>query len=175
MLNLFLIPASRYLAIYRAFQARGCTLEEIGQLVYELGTAQIQALPRLVRQLIPVLWFSEWFRARLRKRAMLSRQHRYPGDYVIEFIEGDGRDFDYGINYQQCASLEFYRAQDAEQLTPYLCAIDRPASELCRWGLTRTMTLASGGACCDFRFKKNGPTRVEIPASLHAKVSMLHA
>jgi hypothetical protein len=151
MLNLFFFPSSRYLGIYRAFQARGLSLEEIGCLTYEMGQAEIQALPGLARRGLGVLWFSGWFRKRLQRRAVTSQERRYPGDYVIEYLEGDGQDFDYGIDYLQCASWELFRSQGAEQLAPYVCAIDRPASQLCGWGLRRTTTLAEGGQCCDAR------------------------
>jgi hypothetical protein len=41
-----------------------------------------------------------------------------------------------------------------------------PYSEMLDWGLIRTQTLAEGAGKCDFRFKKGGPTRVALPASL---------
>jgi hypothetical protein len=166
LLNFFLLPASRYLGIYRAFQARRRTLEEVGRLVYEMSSAEIQALPHLVRRGIGALWFSDWFKERLQKRAALSQQRKYPGDYVIAFVDGDGQDFDYGIDYLQCAACDFYRAQGAAELAPYLCAIDHPASELLGWGLRRTTTLSGGDQRCDFRFKKGGETRVNLPPSL---------
>ncbi|HNZ02445.1 MAG TPA: hypothetical protein PKJ34_14615 [Anaerolineaceae bacterium] len=34
----------------------------------------------------------------------------------------------------------------------------------------RTITLAEGAPCCDFRFKKGGPTRVAAPAGLAAVI-----
>lgn len=34
------------------------------------------------------------------------------------------------------------------------------------WGLARTMTLAEGAEQCDFRFKKDGDTRVAMPEPL---------
>ena len=84
----------------------------------------------------------------------------------MAFVHGDGKEFDYEFDYIECAVLNFYRQQGAAELVPYLCAIDKIASELLGWGLRRTMTLAEGGAKCDFRFKKGGKTCVEIPQSL---------
>jgi hypothetical protein len=166
MLNLFLLPASRYLAIYRTYQAHGKTLEAAGRLVYYMGEAEIQALPRLVLRGIEILWFSGWFRDRLQKRAELSQRRRYPGDYVIEYLDGNGQDFDYGIDYLQCASCNFFGAQGAGELLPYICAIDKAASKMCGWGLSRTTTLAQGGERCDFRFKRGRGTYVDLPPSL---------
>jgi hypothetical protein len=44
-LLIFLLPATRYLAIYRTFQKHGRTVEEAGRLVYEIGEAEFEAIP----------------------------------------------------------------------------------------------------------------------------------
>jgi hypothetical protein len=163
---IFLLPASRYLAIYRTFQKHGRSVEEAGRLVYEIGEAELKAIPGWVRCVIGVLWFSPWFAKRLQKRAISSQEHKYPGGYVLAYVEGDGLDFDYGIDYIECASCKFLDEQDASELALYVCAVDKVASEMLGWGLCRTITLAEGGEKCDFRFKKGGKTRVTIPQSL---------
>jgi len=165
-LLIFLLPASRYLAIYRTFQKHGRSVEEAGRLAYEMGEAEFKAVPGFARRLIGVLWFSPLFTKRLRKRTILSQERKYPGGYVLAYVEGDGLDFDYGIDYVECASCKFLDEQDASELAPYVCAVDKVASEMLGWGLCRTMTLAEGGEKCDFRFKKGGKTRVPIPQSL---------
>lgn len=99
----------------------------------------------------------------------LSQERKYAGGYVLAYVEGDGQDFDYGIDYIECASCKFLNDQGATELGPYVCAVDRVASEMLGWGLRRTMTLAEGGERCDFRFKKGGKTCVTIPQSLLQK------
>jgi hypothetical protein len=79
---------------------------------------------------------------------------------VFRFIEGDHENFNFGIDYSECASLKFLIAQNALELAPYICANDILQSEKLSWGLTRTMSLAEGGEKCDFRFKKGGRTNV---------------
>lgn len=169
-LLIFLLPASRYLAIYRTFQKHGKTVEEAGRLVYEIGEAEFEAIPCWVRRAIGVLWFSRWFAKRLQKRAATSQERKYSGGYVLAYIEGDGQDFDYGIDYIECASCKFLNEQDAAELGLYVCAVDKVASEMLGWGLRRTMTLAEGGERCDFRFKKGGKTRVVVPQALKALI-----
>jgi hypothetical protein len=166
LINAFFFPSTRHLGIYKAFREHGKTVEEAGRLVYEIGEAEIKTIPGLVRRAIGILWFSRWFTRRVQKRAALSREHKYPGGYVVAFAQGDGKEFDYEFDYIECAVLDFFRQQGAAELVPYLCAIDKIASELLGWGLRRTMTLAEGGAKCDFRFKKGGKTCVPIPQSL---------
>lgn len=168
LLDVFYFPATRHLGIYRAFQEHGKTVEEAGRLVYEIGEAEIKSFPGLLRRAIGVVWFSQWFKKRLQERATLLQERKYPGGYVVVFVQGDGKEFDYEFDYIECAVLNLYRQQGAEELVPYLCAIDKVASELLGWGLCRTMTLAGGGYKCDFRFKKGGKTCVPIPQSLEA-------
>jgi hypothetical protein len=163
---IFLLPTTRYLAIYKTFQAHGRTLEEAGRLAYEIGEAEIAALPGWVRRAIGILWFSRWLTKGLQRKEASSHERRYPGASVIAYVEGDGQDFDYGVDYVECAVCKFLGQQDAAELAPYACAVDRPASEMLGWGLRRTTTLAEGGPRCDFRFKKGGETRVSIPQSL---------
>jgi predicted ArsR family transcriptional regulator len=88
----------------------------------------------------------------------------------MNYVDGDGWEFDYGVDYIECASCKFLEAEGALELAPYVCAVDKPASELLGWGLTRTMTLADGADKCDFRFKKGGPTHIDLPQSLQTRV-----
>lgn len=166
LVGMFYLPASRHLGIYKAFQEHGKMVEEVGQLVYEIGEAEIKAIPGIVRRAVKVVWFSRWFTARLQKRAALSQERKYPSGYVVAFLQEDGKEFDYKFDYIECAVYNFFRQQGAVELVPYLCAIDKIASEIMGWGLSRTMTLADGGVKCDFRFKKDGKTCVTIPQSL---------
>ena len=163
--QVFLLPTTRYLAVYRALQRQGRSVEDAGRLILEMGEADLVAIPRLVRRLIGYLWFSPWLRERLKRRATESQERRYSGGYVFTYVAGDGRTFDYGIDYRECASHKFLGSHKALELLPYVCAVDKVASELLGWGLSRTMTLAEGCERCDFRFKKGGKTDVPRPES----------
>jgi hypothetical protein len=163
---IFLFPASRYLAIYRAMQANGRTLEDTGQLIHAINGAELKAIPWFVRRMIGYLMFSRWFSGRLKKRAAEFQERKYPGGYILTYVEGNGRDFDFGIDYTECASCKFLRAQNALELAPYLCTMDKAVSDMMGWGLSRTMTLAEGREKCDFRIKKGGKTNVALPQSL---------
>jgi len=165
LFQLFLLPATRQLALYRTLLDHGSTVEEAGQAVLEMGEASVRAIPAVVRRLVGYVWFTPWFLNLLRRRALESQQRTYPDGYRFHFVQGDGLVFDYGIDYTECASLKFLDAQGARSMAPYVCAVDRAASELLGWGLRREMTLAEGCPRCDFRFKKGGATFVPLPAS----------
>jgi hypothetical protein len=162
----FFLPTTRYLAVYRALQKRGRTLEDAGYLIYLIATEDARAVPYVGRRLMEALWFSQWLRRLAKKRSIKSQQHIYPGNFVLTYVEGDGREFDYGIDYTECANCKFLRAENAFELAPYVCATDKPISELLGWGLTRPKTIAEGSPTCSFRFKKGGATNVPIPQSL---------
>jgi len=158
---IFLLPTSRYLAIYRVLQRMGLTIEESGQIINQMNQCELNTIPNFLRRIIGYLWFSPLFIWRLKKRAKESQERKYPGGYVLTFIKGDGRTFDYGLDYIECAGCKFLSQQGAPELAPFLCELDKTSSEILGWGLTRTMTLAKGHKKCDFRFKKGGKTNIE--------------
>ena len=162
----FIISTGMLLAVYRVAKAYGKSIEEIGELIYEIGGAYLKAYPAFLMRLFGKMNFSQFYLRRLQKRALESHRRQYPGDYVYNFVAGDGQHFDYGVDYLECASCKFLAKQNASELAPYLCAVDILYSRLLGWGLTRTMTLAQGAEKCDFRFKHGGPTNVAVPAAL---------
>jgi hypothetical protein len=166
LLLTFFFPVTRYLAVYRALQRQGRTVEEAGRLIFLIATEETKAIPYVVRQLMEVLWFSRWLRRLAKQRAIKSQQRLYPGSFVLTYVEGDGQEFDYGVDYTECANCKFLQAEKAFEIAPYVCATDKPISELMGWGLTRAVTIADGSPTCKFRFKKGGKTRVVVPKSL---------
>ena len=165
-LLIFFIPTGWHVGLYRVLQRQRRTVEEAGQVIYDLTEAYLRSMPPYAHRLIGYLWFSSLFLRRLKKRAVQSRERKYPGDYVFQYIEGDGKTFDYGIDFLECANCKFLGAMGADELAPYVCAGDKLASEFLGWGLMRTMTIADGYEKCVFRFKRGGKTSVKIPPSL---------
>jgi len=162
----FYKPVTRYLAVYRALQKQGRTVEEAGRLIYRMGAEGALAIPPLGRRIMEVLWFSRGFRKLAKKRAIKSQRRIYPAGFVMNYVEGDGQEFDYGVDYVECANCKFLQAKNAFEIAPYVCATDKPISELLGWGLYRRTTIADGSPICMFRFKKGGKTQVVIPQSL---------
>ena len=163
---IFLIPGVRHLALYRTLQSRGETVERIGQLIYKISEAEFLAIPVLARRIAAALWFSRWVQKRLQRRATESQSRQYPKGYIMTFVRGDTKNFDFGIDYTECTVCSFLKDQGAIELAPYICAVDKVASQIMGWGLKRTMTLADGMTKCDFRFSRVGPTDVPVPSSL---------
>jgi hypothetical protein len=163
---IFLLPTSRYLALYKVLRRKGLSFEEAGRIIYQMNESEFLSIPILFRRVLGYLWFFPLFIWRLRKRARETQERKYPDGYVLTFIEGDGRAFDYGFDYTECAGFKFLHRQGAPELAPIMCAFDKTASETLGWGLTRTMTIADGYEKCDFRFKKGGRTNIIISPSV---------
>lgn len=157
----FVIASGWFLALYRAMRAQGIVIHEIGETAFQLSRTYLEHVPGFARRFLGYMTFSSRYLRKLQRRAQESQTHPYPRGYVFSYIPGDGVNFDYGVDYHQCATWTLFQEQGATELTPYLCACDYLYSELLSWGLTRTTTLGEGGDRCDFRFKRGGPTRVK--------------
>ncbi len=167
----FIVFTAMFLALHRVNKTHGRTVEQTGELMYEIGRVFLNSHPAFLRFMFGRMNFSRRYVDRLRKGAVESRERKYPEGYVINFIEGDGMNFDYGVDYIECGSCKFLAKQDALELAPYLCPVDILYSEALGWGLTRTMTLAEGAEKCDFRFKMGGKTNVAVPVAMRDFVS----
>lgn len=169
----FVVFTGMLLAIYRVSKARGKTVEQTGVLIHEIGRAFLKSFPPFILRLFIPVNFSPRYLDRLRKRAIESHARPYLDGYVINFVEGDGKTFDYGVDYLECASCKFLAKQGAPEIAPYLCPVDILYSDALGWGLTRTQTLAEGADKCDFRFKRGGKTNVAVPEALRAVVTQM--
>jgi hypothetical protein len=156
-----LIGSVECLALYFGMVKHGKSAVETGKVLYDAvfvregdHDSQPSHLPRLSRE----------ERMELRKqRAQRSQNREYAWDWVYEFVEGKGEDFDYGYNFTECATQKMYQMYGAERFLPFYCFLDFPKCELAGLGLTRTKTLAEGDEYCDFRFKEGGKAKQRWP------------
>lgn len=107
--------------------------------------------------------FCEGYREKMKLRAEESKKRERSLDFVFDFVEGDGAEFDYGVNYIRCGIMELAKKLDMMDLMHYLCLVDYPIYRAFGIGLTRTGTLAQGKPFCDFRFVKDGKIELETP------------
>ncbi len=167
----FLLFTAMLLALHRVNLAHGKTVEQTGIMIYEIGSRLLNSpIAHFLRLLTPIN-FSQDYYSKLNERAFESHKRIYPGDYVYNYVPGDGKTFDYGVDYIECGGLKFLQEQGASELAPYLCTTDLLYSRAFGWGLSRTMTLAQGAERCDFRFKKGGKTHVRVPRAMEAYLS----
>jgi hypothetical protein len=86
---------------------------------------------------------------------------------VYEVIDGDGQDFEMGLDCTECGAIKYLDREGAAEYAPYLCWIDYPQFAAMGLRLDRTETIAQGGQRCDFRIGRGEPVQVE-PEFLNA-------
>ena len=155
-----LIQSALALAFYQVTKQSGIPLEESGRMIYQ-ATRALVFKPEVMGGADTKIANSQSARVHYQKTAAWSQQRLYAQDWVYSYVEGDGSNFDYGVDYTECALCKFYKSQDAIEFAPYLCLGDYLISQNYETGLQRTQTLARGGACCDFRFKTGRQPRIE--------------
>ncbi|MBN1146728.1 MAG: L-2-amino-thiazoline-4-carboxylic acid hydrolase [Anaerolineales bacterium] len=152
-----LVGATRSLALYKALRTRQPGVDSIGRLYNQMMETYLSSsagwLFRLMRPALSTRLGQSWFKRALKRMAADSHRHRYPDSFVLEYVEGKPGEFDFGIEYTECAIVKFFRSQGADEFTPYLCLFDYPKSRLAGTGLVRTVTLSEGEKKCDFRFR----------------------
>lgn len=156
-----MVQAAMALAFYRVMKQHKRTLDETGRLLYEAYGQLLSGYPGFLFR-----WGWSWTgRRKNKKAAAVSQLRRFHGDWVSEYVEGDGKSFDWGMDYSECGNVKFLQSQGAFELAPYLCLLDLPTFSKAGAGLTRTTTIASGNVKCDFRFKGGGSTQLLDPWS----------
>ncbi len=128
----------------------GCSPEESYQIMetglrssrlfrLAMGNAEQYLAPKRVRK--QMAW------------AKTTHQRRYGNDWVVDCLPGNGA-YDLGYDYLECGICKLCTAEGCPELACYLCRLDFLFAEVMGLQLERTMTLAEGGAKCDFRFSR---------------------
>lgn len=160
VLSSHLTTAPQALAIYRVILRHGGSLEDTGELMHHMARVESERVPRVLR---PWMVKIAYHPRRVKKAARRSQQRQYPDDFVFEFVEGDGKTFDGGMDMIECAYLKYLQAHGAEELCPYGCDCDYVTAEVLGYGLRRTKTLAWGCDKCDMRLTLGGTTTAPWP------------
>lgn len=153
-----LLESAQILALFRAMQAYGKTPSETAEVLYEGMQIRLAQYPRFLLRLIGRWQFSSLFLKTLQHQAAETHKHQFPDNFVAEVVIGDGKEFDWGIDFTECAIQKFYTAQNALQFLPYVCRLDYLTSKAFGLGLVRTKTLANGDERCNPRLKQSRET-----------------
>lgn len=159
ILNSFLFITAQELAVYKALKKHGKPASEAWEVCHEALRVKLAKVPQWKRWLLKRWMFSSLVKKIMRKRARQQEKGCF-GDFEIEYLGGDGDQYDFGVNYVQCGHQTFVNKHGGEEFAPYVCMSDIALSETFGWGLLRTQTLADGCAHCDFRFKKGAATQI---------------
>jgi len=91
------------------------------------------------------------------KKSMM-KLRKYSDDWVGDYIEGDGKTFDWGFNFHECGIHKVCKRLDAERFVPFFCLSDFSEANILGFGFSRAQTLGFGASMCDHRYVKNYKT-----------------
>ena len=147
-----LINAAILLPLLQFFEKEGLDFREIGKITYELFEDFYKMMPP-----VDDIFSKEYFK-REKERGKNSKLRKYQGDWVFDFVEGDGKTFTFGVDYTECGVFKLYKSQGAEHFMPIVCIADFARAREYGYGLKRTQTIGNGASICDFRYIKDGNT-----------------
>ena len=153
-----ILQSAQTLAFYKACKSVGTEVREFGQLMYEVGEAYYDSLSSIKKRMFHWLAFSDRVKGGWRRWATETQKRQYPGNWVAEFVEGDGKSFGWGLNFVECGWMKLIREHHAEEAAPYACLGDFIRMRAIGVGFKRTRTLGCGHPNCDFRFVKGYQT-----------------
>jgi hypothetical protein len=146
--------AGWYAAFYGPMKDHGRSAEEVGRLLYDLNQIELGSIPPDQARAQGASQFTPEYVQKLQEFCAWTQKREYPGNWVAAFIPGDGRNFDYGYDYTECAIVKYLKAQGAQEVAPYVCLNDFIQSRAYGTGLHRTKTLAQGDGLCNFRYQQ---------------------
>lgn len=146
--------AGWYVAYYGPMRAAGKGAAEVGRMIYDLNARDLAAIPKNQARAQGAARFTPAYVQKLREFCAWTQKREYPGNWVAYFVAGDGKNFDYGYDYTECAMVKYLKAQGAQEVAPYVCLNDFLRSRTYGTGLHRTQTIAQGDAICNFRYKQ---------------------
>ncbi len=150
-----LVSAAMDLAVYIVLKKHNKPLDEIGEIAYKASVELFNIYPESAD--LPT---NPKYIPYIKMGASKSEERIFPEDWVYLFVEGN-EDFDFGLDFTECGIQKLLHKYNADEFTPYLCAMDIIMSDTANAGLYRTETLAEGGKRCDFRYKKGRKTEVK--------------
>ena len=104
-----------FAAIYRVLKEDEA-IEDIWALCANFNKETLMGMPAFVRWLLKQSTFSKRMKKRFEKMADEHKQKNLADQW--NYIEGDGKTFDYGMNMTRCAKVAFLRKIGAVDFAP---------------------------------------------------------
>ena len=146
------------IAYYRSFKQQKMSVESLGKMLYDLRAYQYSEMTEEQKKAQADEAFSSKRLNEQKEWTKWSQKYIYPYNWAAHYVEGDGKEFDYGTDYVECGIAKICHKFEADDLVPFICLLDLLESNILGLGLARTKTLADGDNICDFRFKRGRTT-----------------
>ena len=114
----YLVVPSMLIPVVSVMRDEVVGVRKIGQVMFDMAAVGYRLIPGPLRWWMRRGYFTEKTKPKWRETAKKSQERRYPGDWVCEFVEGDGETFAYGLNMTECGLQKFWRAQELEAFVP---------------------------------------------------------
>lgn len=159
--NAILVGCISSLSIFRILEKEGFTLRDIGEFYYELcdinNKIRKNGMEKSGKDPANYPFELDYIKS-IKQRYEPSKQKNYPDDWVRDFVESDGKTFDWGLNIYECGIHKVFKRLDAEKYVPIFCVGDFSEANILGFGFFRTQTLGFGAPMCDHRYIKNYKT-----------------
>jgi hypothetical protein len=154
----WVIPNAEKLADYLIAKNYGVTIERFSSLHLAQAAKDLyDTYTEEQRRQIGKSQFGLVSELLMRMIAFRSQLKLFEDDYLLTYIKGDGKDFDWGLDYTQCTNIILYEKYGAADLVyPLICNMDYVAGAALYTGYHRTKTLVLGDSLCDMRWKWQG-------------------
>lgn len=157
-LTQILVRCVSELAIFKVLEKNGLLFREIGEFHYRFSLEHHKkrrdALIQANKE--PSQYpFEPTYVEYQRKLCEDTQKRDYPDNWIMEFIEGTGKSFEWGWDIYQCGVQQAYKVLGGEKYLPLICLGDFYEAEGLGFGFSRTETLGFGGKKCTHRFVQN--------------------
>ena len=156
-----LVGGMSSLAMFRVLEKEGFTLRDIGEFYYEFrdihNTIRKNNLEKIGKdpaQYPFELTYVDW----AKKQCEITNLRNYPDDWVADYVEGDGKAFEWGFNFHECGLHKVFKRLDAEKYVSFFCLSDFSEANILGFGFSRTQSLGFGAPMCDHRYVKDYKT-----------------
>jgi len=145
------------LAIFRILENEGYSVQEIGEFFLKIVDGDFrlekESIEKSGRDPAQEPFEKEHINF-WKSVAEYSKKSAYPYDVIVDFVEGDGISFDYGISVSKCGMVKLFKELGAEKYAPLQCMRIMRNASIFGYGLFRTQTLPIGAPTCEYRFIK---------------------
>jgi len=156
--TLVLVKCMSDLAIFRTLEKIGFSFREIGEFHYNYVIAVHNLRKETLKKAgkDPSQYpFDPVYMNYQKKLTKETQLKLYPDDFVIDFVEGDGENFEWGWDITECGVQKAYKKLGGEKYLPFICLGDHYEAEGLSFGFSRDQTLGFGAPLCTHRFVKN--------------------
>jgi len=157
----YLLGAIGVFSIIRVLEEEGLSYREIGEFTFRyheiLNEKREENLKKVGQSHADQIFTADYMQF-MKDFAKKSQERTFPGDWILEVIDGEGQPFTYGFNFTQCGSNELAKKLGLQKYMPFICLGDFAEATAGGFGFTRTQTLSNGAPICDHRYIQGGST-----------------